>query len=52
MEQFVRTLSQEDKPASTLLPPPMLNLFDSVAEEEAEPRPKTGEEEEECRMPG
>ena len=34
----------EDKPASTPPPAPMLSLFDSLAEEEAEPRPITGEE--------
>ena len=34
----------EDKPASTPPPSPMLNLFDSPVEEEAEPRPITGKE--------
>ena len=36
---------QEDKPAPTPPPPPMLSLFDLPAQEEAAPRPTTGEEE-------
>jgi PRTRC genetic system protein E len=41
------TPKQEDKPAPTAAPSPMLSLFDSPAQEKAAPRPAAGEEEQE-----